>query len=385
VPDLVSTTGGIQAFCRHFIDALQSRVPADGARLLVKNDLPEGPGQPSGHYPIQGYGHWKTPWRTPAFAWQCLRQAAREHPQVIIAMHLHFGPLAQLIHHTLGIPYILMAYGIEAWQGDSLLQRKALQNADLVLAISRHTRDFLIQERQLPPQRVQLLAPTFSPEPFSIQPKPQRLLQKFGITSQTPVLLTVCRLSDGEQYKGYDQVVRALPHILRELPETRYLLVGTGPDRDRVARLARETGVDHAVIFTGFVPNAELADYYSLCDVFAMPSKAEGFGIVYLEALACGKPVLTGNRDGSRDAIADGELGVAVDPDNIPEIAEQLLLLLRGEHPQTNLFRPDFLRHRVIEQFGFEMFRRTVIERLHPFLSTTQGLPGCQSNGLEVR
>jgi glycosyltransferase involved in cell wall biosynthesis len=385
VPDLVATTGGIQAFCQHFIDALQPAIPSNEARILVKNDSPDRFDQHDGNYPIQAYGNWTTPWRTPAFALQCLHQAVRERPQLIIAMHLHFGPLAQIVHQTLGIPYVLIAYGIEAWQSNSLLRQKALQKADLVLAISRHTREWLIQEGRVQAERVQLLAPTFSQEQFSVQPKPERLLQKYGLTLQTPVLLTVCRLSDAEQYKGYDQIVCALPRILRDLPETRYLLVGTGPDRARVERLAKETGVEKAVIFAGFVPNEELADYYNLCDVFAMPSKGEGFGIVYLEALACGKPVLAGNQDGSRDALADGELGVLVDADKTNEIAEQLLGLLRRKHPQENLFHPDELRRRVIELFGFETFRRTVIDRLHPFLSSKESLKGCRTSNLEVR
>ena len=84
-----------------------------------------------------------------------------------------------------------------------------------------------------------------------------------------------------ERYKGYDQIIRALPQILRYVPNARYLLVGTGPDRSRIEKLVAELNLRDAVIFAGHVPDDELADHYNLCDLFAMPSKAEGFGIVY--------------------------------------------------------------------------------------------------------
>ena len=99
-----------------------------------------------------------------------------------------------------------------------------------------------------------------------------------------------------------------------------------------------------------------------------MPSKAEGFGIVYLEALASGKPVLAGNKDGSRDTLVDGELGLLVDPDDIDEIASETIRVLRRQHPHPNLFRREVLRQRATELFGFETFKRTLAERLRPFL-----------------
>jgi glycosyltransferase involved in cell wall biosynthesis len=126
--------------------------------------------------------------------------------------------------------------------------------------------------------------------------------------------------------------------------------------------------VQNTVVLAGFVPDEELCEHYNLCDLFAMPSKAEGFGIVYLEALACGKPALAGNKDGSRDALNDGELGLLVDPDDTEEIAAESIRVLRREHSHPNLFRPGLLRQRVTELFGFETFKRTVADRLKPFL-----------------
>jgi glycosyltransferase involved in cell wall biosynthesis len=218
---------------------------------------------------------------------------------------------------------------------------------------------------------VHILPNTFSAERFVITCKSPRLLERYGFNAQTPIILTVCRLAGAERYKGYDQMIRALPHILRHVPDARYLLVGSGPDRSRAERLAVELNVQHAVVFAGLVPDEELSDYYNLCDLFAMPSKAEGFGIVYLEALACGKPVLAGNKDGSRDALADGELGLLVDPDDTAEIASETVRVLRRQHTHLNLFRPEILRQRVTEQFGYDRFKDKVADRLRPFLEAT--------------
>jgi len=110
------------------------------------------------------------------------------------------------------------------------------------------------------------------------------------------------------------------------------------------------------VTLAGTVSDAELPDYYNLCDVFAMPSKGEGFGIVYLEALSCGKPVLAGNMDGSCDPLQHGQLGVLVNPDNTAEIAEALISILKRTYPLPILYRGDELRERTLKAFGPDRF-----------------------------
>ena len=375
VPDLLSTTGGIQTFSRHFLDALCREVDSEAIRVVVKNDFSEAVLNYNGFRNVDGCGHWPPPLRSARFASECLRRAWLERPRLIVSTHLNFGPVAQIVREFTGVPYVLVAHGIDAWNLNSRSRRKALQNADLVLAVSHYTRDWLVEKIGVDSRRVQILPNTFSPERFTIGTKSHRLLQKYGLTSRTPVILTVCRLAGAERYKGYDQMIRALRQILRAVPDTRYLLVGTGPDLLRIEKLAAEQGVQDAVVLAGFVPDEELCEHYNLCDLFAMPSKAEGFGIVYLEALACGKPVLAGNKDGSRDALNDGELGLLVDPDDTNEIAAESIRVLRREHSHPNLFGPELLRQRVTDLFGFETFKRTVADRLRPFLENDHRPP----------
>lgn len=368
VPDLFSTTGGIQAFSRYLIDAVRAEAFSKYFRALIKNDLPDDIPDKRALHNFNAYGNWPLRSRSAHFAWGCLRHAWRERPGLIVSTHLNFGPLAMLARRSFGAPYILVAHGIDAWGITNASRKRALLKADLTLAVSNYTRDRLIQEVGLDADRVKILPNTFAADRFAIAPKPPRLLRRYGLRPDTPVILTVCRLADTECYKGYDQIIKAMPEIVRAVPNARYLLVGKGPDRSRIERLIAEAGVQDAVILAGFVPDEELAEHYNLCDIFAMPSRAEGFGIVYLEALACGKPVLAGNKDGSRDALGGGELGLLVDPDDTAEIAAEIIRVLRREHWRPEIFDPGLLRRRVIELFGFEAFKHAVADLLGPFL-----------------
>ena len=368
VPDLFSTTGGIQAFSRYLIDAVRAEAFSTYFSALIKNDLPDDIPDKWALHNFNAYGNWPLRLRSARFALGCMRQAWRERPGLIVSTHLNFGPLAMLARRSFGAPYILVAHGIDAWGITKASRKRALLKADLTLAVSNYTRDRLIQEVGLDPDRVKILPNTFAADRFAIAPKPPRLLRRYGLRPDTPVILTVCRLADTECYKGYDQIIKAMPEIARAVPNARYLLVGKGPDRPRIERMIAEAGVQDTVILAGFVPDVVLPDHYNLCDIFAMPSRAEGFGIVYLEALACGKTVLAGNKDGSRDALGGGELGLLVDPDDTAEIAAEIIRVLRREHWRQEIFNPELLRRRVIELFGFEAFKRAVADILGPFL-----------------
>src|SRR5262249_24837197 len=128
-----------------------------------------------------------------------------------------------------------------------------------------------------------------------------------------------------------------------------YLIVGDGNGRPRLESLAAECGVMKNVQFTGLVPSEELPDYFRLADVFVMQSAAEGFGIVFLEAIATGVRVIAGSHDGSRDALWDGAFGTLVDPDNCEELAAAIQVAL--DNPartgdRTSRFKPDlFTEH----------------------------------------
>ncbi|MGB5975136.1 MAG: glycosyltransferase, partial [Nodosilinea sp.] len=271
---------------------------------------------------------------------------------------------AYALWRWLGIPYWILVYGVDAWDIEDPWRRRALQEAQNIVSISGYTRDRLMHEQGLSADRISLLPVTFNIDRFHIGPKSNYLLDRHHLKVDQPVILTVARLADDEQYKGYDQVIRAMPLIRQQVPDVHYVLVGKGSDRPRVEALINSLDLQDCVTLAGFVPDQEIRDYYNLCDVFAMPSKGEGFGIVYLEALACGKPAVGGNQDGALDALCNGELGVLVDPDSIDEIALTLTEILQGKSSHPLLYQPETLRQKVKEIYGFESFQANLLALL---------------------
>jgi len=131
-----------------------------------------------------------------------------------------------------------------------------------------------------------------------------------------------------ERYKGHDRIIDVMPRLLERHPELVYVIAGNGDDLGRLEELAAERGVRDHVRFIGYVPVDEMTSLYNIADAFAMPSSGEGFGFVFLEAAACGVPVLGGSVDGSPDALADGRIGIMVDPDDREALCQGLLELL---------------------------------------------------------
>jgi glycosyltransferase involved in cell wall biosynthesis len=277
-------------------------------------------------------------------------------PDLVLTTHLNFTVAAYRLKQLVGIPYWTIAHGFEAWEIDRPQVLQALSHADRILAVSTYTRDRLLQNGGIDPQRVQILPNTFDADRFRVAQKPDYLLQRYGLSPDQPVILTVNRLAAGESFHSYDQVLHALPSIQKVIPHVHYLIVGKGDDRDRLEQLIQSKQLQSCVTLAGFVSDAELPNYYNLCDAFAMPSKLEGFGIVYLEAMASGKPVV-GGLDGAIDALDRGRLGAAIDPDDVPLLAETLVQILQKQYPNPLLYQPQALREATVQTYGFPAFQ----------------------------
>ncbi|NJL02056.1 MAG: glycosyltransferase family 4 protein [Spirulinaceae cyanobacterium SM2_1_0] len=364
-PNIFEFKGGIQVYSLFLLAALQGILPERRYRVFLKHDraapptptiLPQTRFHCSGRVPLR--------WRTAAFAAQIAAWGALQRPELIISSHVHFAVVAAQLQRWLGIPYWVVAHGVEVWQLRRPDLQNALRRADRILAVSGYTRDRLLAEQDLDPQRVVILPNTFAAECFRPGPKPLHLLNRHQLRPEQPTLLTVTRLDASQPYKGYDQILQALPTIRQQFPDVHYLIVGKGSDRPRLEGLIQALDLSDCVTLVGFVPDDELPDYYNLGDVFAMPSRGEGFGIVYLEALACGKPVLGGNQDGALDALCHGELGALVDPGDVGAIAQTLITLLQGTYPHPLLYQPAQLRAKVIEAYGLARFTRTLARLL---------------------
>ncbi|MFM6010491.1 MAG: glycosyltransferase [Dolichospermum sp.] len=362
IPDVFEFKGGIQVYSAFFIQALEKILPNSDRHIFLKNDAKSTDDlQFNPDTRFQFAGKWKSSWlHTPVFAFQVLLAALQERPDLIICGHINFSPVAFQILKLLKIPYWVIIHGIDAWNVKQTSKISALKAADKIISVSEYTSNHILPEQENFFENVYILPNTFDANKFTIQSKPQYLLDRYQLDKNQPIILTVTRLFGCDRYKGYDQIIQSLPIIRQQIPNIHYLLVGKGDDRDRVEAMIDAVNVRNCVTLTGFVSDEELGDHYNLCDVFAMPSKGEGFGIVYLEALACGKPTIGGNQDGAIDALCGGKLGSLVNPDSIEEIAQTIIQILQGTYPNSLIYQPQELREKVIDIFGFEKFQETL-------------------------
>jgi glycosyltransferase involved in cell wall biosynthesis len=358
LPDIFQFKGGIQVYSSFLLQAIAQLLPQARLQVCLKHDIYALPELELANTPIYSFaGKFPLSLRTLAYSSQILSSAIRDRPDLIIATHANFSQAAYWLKRFRNIPYWIVAHGLEVWNLQNPKIKQGLQNADLVLAVSEYTRDRLIQEQNLNPAKVVLLPNTFDPNYFSIAPKPSYLLARHQLNPNTKIMLTVSRLDRGEQYKGYDRVLQVMPQLLSTIPNLHYLIVGKGSDTDRINQTIQALNLTDKVTMTGFVSDRELSDYYNLCDLFVMPSKKEEFGIVFLEALACGKPVIAGNRDGSVTALRGGKLGILVDPDNLIELEQAITQILTHSYKHPLIYQPESLRSLVIDEFGQAVFQ----------------------------
>ena len=355
--ELFSRKGGIETYNRHLIEAVSQSHENVQCNVLVLNDAHAKP--------LSGHNIRIIPCAITSYRvlWKLcfiLKTIQFFRTDLVVCGHVNLSSIALALKKLLGINYVTIIHGIEVWNLKSSLLRESLAEATTLFSVSRYTRDKV--EEQIPTMKgkIELLADTVDTSRFIPGPKSAALMNRYSLNGYQ-ILLTVGRLSLADNYKGFDVVMRALPEVLRVKPNVKYLIVGKGDALDLLKNLARQLGIEANIVFTGFVPDEELVNYYNLCDAFVMPSNGEGYGIVFLEAMACGKPVIAGNADGARDPLMDGRQGILVDPDNVNEVAQAILRLL-DENNQEPLRNPDYLRQAVIENFGIERFRHRVVE-----------------------
>ncbi|MDE2515496.1 MAG: glycosyltransferase [Rhodospirillales bacterium] len=208
-----------------------------------------------------------------------------------------------------------------------------LGRADAIVAVSRFTRDHLVMAMHADPARIHLISNGVDLRRFTPRPRRAELIARYGLAGRR-VLLTVGRLY---QRKGMDKVIEALPEVLARLPDLTYLLVGEGALRPTLEASVRRLGLGDRVVFAGAVADDELVDHYALGDVFIMANREmpdgdnEGFGLVFLEANACGVPVIAGRAGGSVDAVQDGVNGLVVDGNDVAMISAAILRLFEDE------------------------------------------------------
>jgi glycosyltransferase involved in cell wall biosynthesis len=278
----------------------------------------------------------------PAFVAAVMNAARRGVVDLVICGHINLLPIARLARQ----PSVLITHGIDAWKPN---RRYRDESVRAVVSVSALTRDrFLAWSNFAGPAFV--LPNAVRREEYGIRPRNADLAARFGIGGKR-VLLTLGRIVSAERYKGFDEVLEVMPRLLAAHPDLVYVIGGSGNDLPRLQAKARSLGVGDSVIFTGFVAEEEKADLYNLADVYVMPSRGEGFGFVFLEAMACGVPVIGSRHDGGREALLGGQLGSLIDSSNPAEIRAAIADALRDGRREI----PPAL-----EFFSFENFEQRV-------------------------
>lgn len=253
------------------------------------------------------------------YSWHSLK--AGMSADLIILSHVHLssiGCLLRLLNPKCKI--WLITHGIEVWRPLKLWKKVIWKIADQIICVSRFTKIKVVEMHHADPDRCLVLNNAL--DPFIRLPelfiKPGYLLARYQLKTDDKVILTLSRLASTEKFKGYEQTIKAVSAVRQSFPDVKYILAGPCDENEkiRILQLIKDYQLENNFILTGYIKETELADHFLIADLFVLPSKKEGFGIVFIEAMAFGLPVICGNADGSTDAVRNEKMGTAVDPDD---------------------------------------------------------------------
>ncbi|HEY8995651.1 MAG TPA: glycosyltransferase family 4 protein [Lacunisphaera sp.] len=351
-PELFLHDGGIARIMRLYLKAL-CEIAGPGGRVdsVVLNDRADDEPRLT-HYADDRLGeHVGCNRGKIAFIRQTLRLARRA--DWLVCAHLHHLSIAWLARKfNPRVKYALVAHGIEVWRPYSAWERRALLGAHRILCVSEYTRRQMLRFcPALSPDRLIVVPNTLDPH---IIPRPdeQSSNQPFAL----PRILTVGRLSAADRYKGYDTLIEAMPAVRQEFPAAHLRIVGQGDDQPRLVALAARLNLTGSVDFLGSINDEALRAEYAACDLFALPSRREGFGLVYLEAMTHGKPCIAARAGGAPEVVNE-TVGRLVEYGNIPELAAALIELVRTP-------RNSEIVRRHAESFAFPAFQQRLAAAL---------------------
>lgn len=348
----LNSAGGIQRVSRHLAAVLTEFAASRGmeCRLLSLNDTAELHRVTVGTREIVFTGADRAKARFTATAIRTARRKAK----LVVAGHPNLAPVVQAMRFSAPkMKSIISTHGLEVWEPLSNLRRRALRGASLILAPTRDTADYVVAQQQVPKDRIRVL-------PWALDPE----FESIAVTRPSPpgefpagrVILTVGRWASNERYKGMDTLISALPRLLAEWSDLQLVAVGEGDDQQWLETLADQRGVRSHVHFLTKLSYPEIVACYQACEIFALPSGGEGFGMVYLEAMACGKPVIGGAHGGAPEVIADGKSGYLVHHGDAGELAISIETLLKDPVLARDMGARG--RERVEQEFRFGVFAK---------------------------
>jgi phosphatidyl-myo-inositol dimannoside synthase len=273
---------------------------------------------------------------------------------LVICGHINMLPVAWLLARHRAARLVLIIHGLEAWEPSRMrLTRQFARTVDAFISVSRISAERFTRWSKVLPERGFILPNCVDLNLFKPQQRDATLVERYGLQS-SKIILTVGRLAAQEQYKGFDAVIEVMPQLVKRFPNLKYLIVGAGSDRPRLEAKAKALEMSDNVVFTGYVSESEKVAHYNLADAYVMPSFGEGFGIVLIEAAACGIPVVGSRDDGSREALLEGRLGHLVDPRSPHELLQAVSAVLENGLPGRRID--------AIDIFSTQKFRARVAD-----------------------
>jgi phosphatidylinositol alpha-1,6-mannosyltransferase len=281
---------------------------------------------------------------------------------VVIISHINLLFVALIIKRLSPKTRIIVyAHGTEIWRKIRGWKQRFLAKYCEVWAVSEFTSRKLQNMHRIPQEKITVIPNCLNPYleiPAGFL-KPAELLNKYKLKARQPILFTLTRLSTFELYKGYDIIIETLPQLIKEFPDLHYLLAGKADaqEQHRLEARIKKLGLQKYITLTGFIPDEEISSHFLLTDVFVMPSRKEGFGIVFIEAAACGCRIIGGNQDGSPQALLQGRLGTLIHPGKEDTLVKAI---------RENLNRPRneasarAIQALCLEHFSYEKYLGTI-------------------------
>jgi phosphatidylinositol alpha-1,6-mannosyltransferase len=352
--------GGISRYCRYQIRALRELAGAEN--VVVMSLFPPRPNDFEEPFHVDYHGRGIGLSSECSYLAQGANRAFATRSAIVWSSHVRLLPAAWAARMAaIGGRLVANIYGRELWSRGQWAYRWLLSGADAVISDSHFSRDFVVDQYGVKPERVRVIWDCVDLTRFNPQPRRTDLLEQFGIPSGPDFryVLTLGRMEQATRYKGYDRLLDALA-TYKENPNVIGIFAGAGDDRERLQRRACEMGLERKAFFIGSVQEAMLPDVYNLGDMFSLVSerghgKGEGVPLTPLEAAACGKPIVVGNEDGSQEAVVDGENGRIISPRDPGAMRDAIATILLDDENRRRMGLA--ARARVEAEFSYEGFR----------------------------
>ncbi len=349
---IFSATGGIEKVCKILGKALQEINPQKEQLCILSSHDSTIQSRNNPYFSddiFAGYSNNRL-----KFLLQSVKKGI--NADVIIISHVNILPVAWLIKKLFSQKKIIMiAHGIEVWSIPLGYKKKMLSACDEIICVSEFTRQKVSEITEL--KKVTLSVINNCIDPFLNNKKSVEaiglLRKKYKILPDDKIMFTLTRMDANERYKGYDRVIEAMAGMTNLYPTLKYVIGGSYDEAEKkyVDNILEQFNLKEKVIFTGFIKNEELNDHFLMSDFYIMPSYGEGFGIVFIEAMYFGLPVIAGNKDGSVDALLNGKLGILVDPMNVEEIKSAIENVMND----SEKYLPD--SKLLLDHFGYQQFK----------------------------